>query len=162
MFLSTLKQILKLNCIHRLKSWELIVVVNILLVPLIITTLVMASSIRPHVLIRLSRMVLLRGNIDILLNVPSQCCHTQTSLCPIGIMQFLPLFISLTDFSLIYFTTNLLGRSYSNLNQISYTLELLAVHASLFSDPIININFIHTQHLASFLVIQPTPKGIFV
>ena len=137
-------------------------VVNILLVPLIITTLVMASSIRPHVLIRLSRMVLLRGNIDILLNVPSQCCHTQTSLCPIGIMQFLPLFISLTDFSLLYFTTNLLGRSYSNLNQISYTLELLAVHASLFSDPIININVIHTQHLAPFLVIQPTPKGIFV
>ena len=86
MFLSTLKQILKLNCTHRLKSWELIVVVNILLVPLIITTLVMASSIRPHVLIRLSRMVLLRGNIDILLNVPSQCCHTQTSLCPIGII----------------------------------------------------------------------------
>ena len=138
------------------------VVVNILLMPIIISVLVMTSSIRPYVLIPFSKMVLLKGNIDILLNVPSQCCHTQTSLCPIRLMQFLLLLISLTDFSLLYFTTNLLGRSYSNLNQISYTLELLVVHASLFLDPIININFNHTQHIASFLAIQPTPKGIFV
>ena len=138
------------------------VVVNILLMPLIISTLVMTSSIRPHVLIPISRMVLLRGNIDILLNVPSQCCHTQTSLCPISLMQFLLLLISLTNFPLLYFTTNPLGRSYSNLNQISYTLELLVVHASLFLDPIIKINFNYTQHLASFLALQHIPNGIFV
>ena len=138
------------------------VVVRILLMPLVIFVLVLTLSIKPHVLILLSRMVLLRGNIDILLNAFSQCCHTQTSLCPIGLMQSLLLPISLIDFTLLFFIINHLGKSYSTLNQISYTIELLVACASLLSDLIINISFNHTQHLASSLAIQLTPKGIFV
>lgn len=135
---------------------------SLLLLSSIIFVLVMASYIRPHVLILLSRMALLRESIGISLNVLLPCYHIPIFLCPTSHMQLpLPL-ISLIDFPLLYFKTNHLGSFCFSPNQICFTLEHLVVHASLFLNLIINTNFNHTLSLTFSLAILRTQRVIFV
>ena len=93
-----------------------------------------ASYIKLLALILLNKMVFLKRNRDIWLKVVFHCYISLIYLTITGPMLFILLLTSLVDYPLLFWTLNLLGKSYILDHLLFKHLELLVVLAFPISD----------------------------
>lgn len=121
-----------------------------------------ASYTKLLALILLNKMVFLKGNRDIWLKLVFHCYISLMYLTITSPMLFLLLLTSLTDYSLLFWTLNLLRKSYSLDHLMFKHLELLVVLAFRISDLTLKTRCNLGPKPIYFLVIHLCLKAISV